>query len=233
MADDPVKAAGAELAEAEPQEQASDGTIRYEDPETGEIWEGKPTEVAEKLFAGKREANRLIRQQKEETSFLRKQVEAHGLGDREAEGDGKFDQEQYLRLLASDAVKANEYVLEHTPVARRIKALERDVEGFRTNAQIVQFHGNIGRNELSREEYLAVADRVRQDELPPNSIGMELAYSRLQREGKIREADTHDQARRRGNPRLDGQGQREAATSDDQANTMPLDQLRRKAWGQQ
>lgn len=220
-----------------------DLSIRFEDPETGEVWEGTPAEVADKLFRGKQEANRMIRQQKQQVELLQGTIEQRGLREVETQPKGKqpWDQKKttgWIGALATDpptAIKeamAEILGVDPSELTQTVKTLKEKVDRQEEFGQVAKFYNAVGIEEdLGPEQSRAVLDRLRDENWPADSEHMELAFYRLQKEGKIAGGERKANVRQGPPPKLPGGGGgRGNEVSDEQANAMPLDQLKKRAW---
>lgn len=218
-------------------------TLRFEDPTTGEVWEGTPAEVAEKLWQGKCEANRIINQQKEQVQLLQGTIEQRGLREVETQPKGRqpWDQKKttgWIGALATDPPTAVKEVLaeilgvDPSELTQTVKTLKEKVDRQEEFGQIAKFYNAVGIEEdMGPEQSRAILDRLRDENWPADSEHLELAFYRLQKEGKIAGGERKTNARSGPPPRLPGGGGgRGNEVSDEQANTMALDGLKKKAF---
>jgi len=221
-------------AVVEPPPDPGDGTIEVK-LEDGEVYRGTPDQVIEQLKKGKEETNRFAKAQTQELTSIRKLIEERGVGDRKPDQPAGMKDEEWYRLLATDRRKALEIgmaeILGVDPkeLAPTLQSIKETLGGFTENAEIARFYGSVGLEEpLGQETSALILDRIKADGLEPNANSYELAYSRLQREGKIKREEPPAKGGRRPPPNLRGTGTDTTVSAED-AWTMPIEKLRKQA----
>jgi hypothetical protein len=213
-------------------------TIKFEDPDSGEVWEGSPEEVASKLFESKRHANQVIRTQKEDNSFLRQTIDSYGLGNKDkVPKEEQFDKNKFFTEFATDPERAMRVMVSRAlgvddpaKMTEAVNSLKEDMEHYRTNRQISDFYSHIGADAtgLGAEEIDLIKKELSNDSsLPNNALGLELAYRRLQAKGSL--GGREQPQRARPPARLTGSGDRGQQYSDDDLNSMSMDKLKKIA----